>query len=102
MPTTISAPGKVFLAGGYLVLDRQYTALVFGLSARIHVTIHDADHSLGGEEPQIIVRSPQFKDAEWIYYYKPSGSDGGIKVTQWPRYGDSVRVTISSNPLFRI
>lgn len=87
MSTAVSAPGKVFLAGGYLVLDREYTALVFGLSARIHVLVNDAEHSLGGEEPRIIVRSPQFKDAEWIYYYSPAENDGGIKVTQWARYG---------------
>ena len=29
----VSAPGKVLLAGGYLVLDRKYTGLVFELSA---------------------------------------------------------------------
>lgn len=56
-----SAPGKVLLAGGYLVLDRKYTGLVFGLSARIHVVVKRNDEEL------VIVRSPQFKDAEWRY-----------------------------------
>ena len=37
----VSAPGKVFLAGGYLVLDRAYTGLIFGLDARIHVIVED-------------------------------------------------------------
>lgn len=56
-----SAPGKVLLAGGYLVLDRKYTGLVFGLSARIHVVVQR------NEEELVIVRSPQFKEAEWRY-----------------------------------
>ncbi|EDO16563.1 hypothetical protein Kpol_1064p45, partial [Vanderwaltozyma polyspora DSM 70294] len=31
-----SAPGKAMLAGGYLVLDSQYTSYVVALSARMH------------------------------------------------------------------
>lgn len=56
-----SAPGKVLLAGGYLVLDRKYTGLVFGLDARIHVI---ARKSSGHN---VVVRSPQFQDAIWTY-----------------------------------
>lgn len=82
MPTSVSAPGKVLLAGGYLVLDRQYTGLVFGLSARIHVIIEDIDTSSGVEIQEIVVRSPQFKEAEWIYGYHQAAEDGGIAVTQ--------------------
>ncbi|KAM5463692.1 phosphomevalonate kinase [Microsporum ferrugineum] len=37
--TAISAPGKVLLAGGYLVLDRDYTGTVCALDARIHVVV---------------------------------------------------------------
>lgn len=37
--TAVSAPGKVLLTGGYLVLDRSYTGTVFALSARIHVIV---------------------------------------------------------------
>lgn len=64
-----SAPGKVLLAGGYLVLDRKYTGLVFGLSARIHVVVQRNDDDL------VIVKSPQFKDAEWRYKIT-DGKDG--------------------------
>lgn len=64
--TTVSAPGKVLLAGGYLVLDPKYTGLVFGLSARIHVVVEDAKAS---EESVIVVTSPQFKDAVWQYEF---------------------------------
>lgn len=37
--TALSAPGKVLLTGGYLVLDRNYTGTVIALDARIHVIV---------------------------------------------------------------
>ncbi|EEP75858.1 conserved hypothetical protein [Uncinocarpus reesii 1704] len=37
--TAVSAPGKVLLTGGYLVLDRKYTGTVLALDARIHVIV---------------------------------------------------------------
>lgn len=78
----ISAPGKVLLAGGYLVLDRDYTGLVFGLDARIHVHVQALPTSSGVALSEIIVRSPQFRDAEWRYGYRETGDDGGVEVTQ--------------------
>ncbi|RAL65675.1 hypothetical protein DID88_005344 [Monilinia fructigena] len=80
--TAVSAPGKVFLAGGYLVLDREYTALVFGLSARIHVLVQDIGTSSGVQLFEIIVKSPQFREAAWNYGYHLTKEDGGIEVTQ--------------------
>ena len=77
-----SAPGKVLLAGGYLVLDRAYTGLVFGLDARIHVHVQNLPTSPGLMLSEIIVRSPQFQDAEWRYGYRETEEGGGIKVTQ--------------------
>ena len=77
-----SAPGKVLLAGGYLVLDSGYKGLVFGLNARIHVHIKTLPTSPGGSLSEIIVRSPQFREAEWRYGYTESEDDGGIAVTQ--------------------
>lgn len=82
MSTAVSAPGKVLLAGGYLVLDRAYTGLVFGLSARIHVLVHDIDTSSGVELSKIVVQSPQFLEAEWNYGYRLTEEDGGVEVTQ--------------------
>ena len=78
----ISAPGKVLLAGGYLVVDRAYTGLVFGLDARIHVHVQTLPTSDGVSLSEIIVRSPQFRDAEWRYGYRLTENDGGIEVTQ--------------------
>jgi phosphomevalonate kinase len=85
MATAVSAPGKVLLAGGYLVLDRAYTGLVFGLSARIHVAVRDIDTSSGVELSEIVVQSPQFRDASWNYGYHLAGDDGGVEVTQLQR-----------------
>lgn len=82
MPTAVSAPGKVLLAGGYLVLDRAYTGLVFGLSARIHVLVHDVDTSSGVQLSEIVVQSPQFLEASWNYGYRLTANNGGISVTQ--------------------
>ena len=61
--TAVSAPGKVLLAGGYLVLDRRHTGLVFGLDARIHVLVE------ARTDEDIVVESPQFKDAVWTYHW---------------------------------
>jgi phosphomevalonate kinase len=82
MSTAVSAPGKVFLAGGYLVLDRAYTALVFGLSARIHILVNDIESSSGVQLSEIVVQSPQFRDATWNYGYHLAEDQGGIQVTQ--------------------
>jgi phosphomevalonate kinase len=76
--TVISAPGKVFLAGGYLVLDRDYTAIVFGLDARIHVRANGMPTVARFEQPVIHVRSPQFKQSLWRYRY--DGQSSGTKI----------------------
>jgi phosphomevalonate kinase len=78
--TAVSAPGKVLLAGGYLVLDRAYTGLVFGLSARINVIAQEI-HTSQIQLSEIVVESPQFLEAQWRYGYHLADDDGGIKVT---------------------
>jgi phosphomevalonate kinase len=80
--TAVSAPGKILLAGGYLVLDRAYTALVFGLDARIHVFIEPIRTKSGVTLCEIIVNSPQFREASWEYGYRLTEVGGGIGVTQ--------------------
>lgn len=82
MATAVSAPGKVLLAGGYLVLDAAYSSLVFGLSARIHVRVQDIETSDGVELSEIVVESPQFRDAAWNYGYHLSSEESGVQVTQ--------------------
>ncbi|KAF2496376.1 Phosphomevalonate kinase [Lophium mytilinum] len=89
----VSAPGKVLLAGGYLVLDREHTGLVFGLDARIHVHIEPLQTSQGVVLSEIIVKSPQFLNANWEYGYRLTEGEGGIAVTQ-------LRVSVD-DPLLR-
>ncbi|KAJ4385777.1 phosphomevalonate kinase [Gnomoniopsis smithogilvyi] len=82
-PTSaVSAPGKVLLAGGYLVTDRHYTGLVFGLDARINVLAQEISTSQGVQLSEIVVDSPQFVAASWRYGYHLAPEDGGITVTQ--------------------
>ena len=83
MAVAVSAPGKVLLAGGYLVLDRAYTGLVFGLSARIHVVVRHT--GADAEQGRIVVRSPQFVDAEWHYDCRLAGDGRGVEVFQVAR-----------------
>lgn len=83
--SAVSAPGKVLLAGGYLVLDREYTGLVFGLDARIHVVVTPLLTSSGVALSEIIVKSPQFTNATWEFGYRLTEMGGGIGVTQLTR-----------------
>lgn len=71
-----SAPGKVLFTGGFLVLDRKHKGLVLGLDARIHVHIeqfHIKDEAQS--KSRILVRSPQFRNASWLYEIDPTRLD---------------------------
>lgn len=76
----VSAPGKILLAGGYLVLDRAYTGLVFGLNARIHVVVQPIATTSGVVLNEIVVNSPQFEGAVWEYGYRLVGRGGGMSI----------------------
>ncbi|KAF3766906.1 Phosphomevalonate kinase [Cryphonectria parasitica EP155] len=94
-PTTaVSAPGKVLLAGGYLVTDRDYTGLVFGLDARINVVAQGIPTIKGVQLSEVVVESPQFVGGTWRYGYHLAPEDGGITVTQL-QVGSA---TINPNP----
>lgn len=64
--TIASAPGKVLLAGGYLVLEQAFTGLVVGTSARFYTVIKSSS-STKKESGTITVHSPQFDQATWEY-----------------------------------
>lgn len=81
-PTAVSCPAKVLVAGGYLVLDRDYTGLVFGLDARIHTVVAPIKTRSGVSINGILVTSPQFREAIWEYGYRLQEKDGGMAVTQ--------------------
>jgi len=96
-PTAVSCPAKVLVAGGYLVLDRKYTGLVFGLDARIHTVVEPIRMGSGVTISEIIVKSPQFQGAIWEYGYRSKGEDAGISVTQLS-VGHEQSISISKNP----
>lgn len=62
--TVASAPGKVLLTGGYLVLEQAYTGLVIGTSARFYTIIKPES---AGTPGTLTVHSPQFDQATWQY-----------------------------------
>jgi len=70
--TTVSAPGKVLLAGGYLVLDPAHRGLVVSTSSRFFTSVLTpaARPAAAGT---ITVRSPQFIAAEWEYRLEAGG-----------------------------
>ena len=68
--TVVSSPGKVLLAGGYLVLDPKYSGIVVSTSSRFYTVVEDGvrDGARESDSPiQIRMRSPQFVNATWIY-----------------------------------
>lgn len=87
--TVVSSPGKVLIAGGYLVLDTHYSGLVIGTSSRFYSCVSsretsstsDFDHNAGTDTCQdeaiISVRAGQFPSdtSTWVYSIsKPSVS----------------------------
>ncbi|KAI8987155.1 ribosomal protein S5 domain 2-type protein [Pilobolus umbonatus] len=62
--TVASAPGKVLITGGYLVLEQAFTGLVVGTSARFYTVIRSQTFDNAGT---ITVTSPQFDKATWKY-----------------------------------
>jgi phosphomevalonate kinase len=68
---TVSAPGKVLLAGGYLVLESPNTGLVIAANKRFYCTIelkgHENNDSLVPLLTTIVVKSPQFHST-WEYH----------------------------------
>ena len=83
MAHAASAPGKVLLAGGYLILDRAHTGLVIGLDARIYTHVQQLATSEGVSIQEVVVRSPQFEGAEWRYGYSMGkGKGSGVQITE--------------------
>jgi len=58
----LSAPGKVLIAGGYLVLDPAYSGIVVSTSSRFYTAIQPSP------DPGVVrVQSPQFLEATWLF-----------------------------------
>jgi phosphomevalonate kinase len=62
----VSAPGKVLVAGGYLVTLRPHPGLVFSVSARLYAAVQpiaplpETEHHRQ-HEFELVVDSPQFR-----------------------------------------
>jgi phosphomevalonate kinase len=75
--TIVSAPGKVLLAGGYLVLDRQYTGLVVATSSRFFCAVRD-----GGDAGRVSVRAGQFPADASVWSYDVTAEDTAVLLSQ--------------------
>ena len=71
--TVVSASGKVLLAGGYLVLDQEYSGLVVSTSSRFYTVVRSATAGEKIGKGTVRVRSPQFEDATWLYTVSDEG-----------------------------
>lgn len=84
----VSAPGKVLLAGGYLVLDPAFSGLVVATDARFYTLVRPANHSNETTpSSKITVRSPQFENATWNYLVDIK--DKNVQLS--PRYSQGAR-----------
>ncbi|KAF8608805.1 Phosphomevalonate kinase [Ceratobasidium sp. AG-I] len=75
--TVVSAPGKVLIAGGYLVLDHRFPGLVVSTSSRFYTVVKSAGPTTetgSGSGAKIVVRSPQFEAATSRYDIGVSGT----------------------------
>jgi len=76
--TIVSAPGKVLLAGGYLVLDPAYSGLVVATSSRFYCVVRPASPSTSSG---ITVRAGQFPAESSIWTYSLTPTDNGLEVS---------------------
>jgi phosphomevalonate kinase len=70
-----SAPGKVLLTGGYVVLQREYSGCVVGVSSRIHCAVELRGEGGASNTLEIVVDSPQFLGQN---HYTLERTAGGI------------------------
>ena len=86
--TVVSAPGKVLIAGGYLVIDPAYPGLVIATTARFYTVVRraqpsDEQSTTGGDGAfQVCIQSPQFVGARWEYVVTLRGAKGHVEQTK--------------------
>ncbi|CAM9649663.1 unnamed protein product, partial [Choristocarpus tenellus] len=82
---TVSAPGKVLIAGGYLVLERPNVGVVLASTARFYTSIKWINekppvaspytHLEGKSCLRVLVESPQFHSRHWYeIFFNTDGS----------------------------
>ena len=89
--TTISSPGKVLIAGGYLVLDPNQQGFVISTPSRFYTVVQDAADSTSSQSAasrfKISVKSPQFLDGRWEYEAsRDNGADWSVTALPYPGY----------------
>ncbi|KAJ3027479.1 UNVERIFIED_CONTAM: phosphomevalonate kinase [Siphonaria sp. JEL0065] len=98
--TCISAPGKVLVAGGYLVLDQAYSGLVIGTDSRFYTTITSRSAASDGvtATKKIYVHSPQFLDGQWNYTYTSKGveAEGQGPRNKYVEYAIALTLSVAS------
>lgn len=62
-----SAPGKVLITGGYLVLDQKYSGLVITTDARFYSSCYSSSKESSSGSFKITVNSPQFLNSSRVY-----------------------------------
>jgi phosphomevalonate kinase len=76
LETVVSCPGKVLIAGGYLVLDPSYSGLVVATSSRFYTVARSLATVATPDAPlSISVKSPQFIDGRWTYELQRNGDE---------------------------
>ncbi|AET40627.1 phosphomevalonate kinase Ecym_6245 [Eremothecium cymbalariae DBVPG len=71
---SFSVPGKVLLAGGYLILKSKYQAYVVALSSRMHAVVYQERNTATDGKFKVTVTSSQFNNDQWIYSLDPSNN----------------------------
>jgi len=98
MTITVSAPGKILLVGGYLVLESPNTGLVVAVDKRFYSTV-ELKESDKEEEPfmLIVVKSPQFQQ-QWRYSYQKDNTslspDDSSNTSRNPFVEKTLRVSL--------
>ena len=87
--TTISSPGKVLIAGGYLVLDPNQQGFVISTPSRFYTVVQDTPNSTPSQSSahsfKITVKSPQFLDGRWEYEAtRQAGQDWSVAALPYP------------------
>ncbi|MES1921503.1 phosphomevalonate kinase [Bonamia ostreae] len=75
MRIEVSATGKVLIAGGYIVLEKEFKGIVLPLTAKFHATIENKTNfeynsTENNNEKLIFIETPQIEFKKYIYSYK--------------------------------
>ncbi|KAK4050612.1 phosphomevalonate kinase [Microbotryomycetes sp. JL201] len=83
--TVVSCPGKVLLAGGYLVLSADHQGFVVSTPSRFYTVVQSMPLDIDARSQSqfsVTVKSPQFVDGEWVYEAAKGGETGEWTVVQ--------------------